>query len=136
MATWQQYRSGVEISSGLANFYCGFDLLDSATSDEAGGSSSVGTIERKKVEDPPSSTTTRAPPNYLLCQACLEDVFAFVPQSKVVPFLEKLRDSNSMTKVRVLLANANVLSFYVDLVFVMLIFYWAEIECGLCDGMD
>eukprot|EP01035_Chromulina_nebulosa_P020758 gene20758-26915_t len=91
------YRSGVEISSGLANYYCGFDLLDSAIPDDAGGSSSVGTIERKRIEES-SSSNTRAPPDYILCQAFLEDVFAFVPQSKVVPFLEKLRDSNSMTK--------------------------------------
>ena len=92
------YRSGVEISSGLAKFYCGFDLLDSAASDDAGGSSSVGTAERK-ISELQSPSTTRAPPDYLLCQAFLEDVFAFVSMSKVVPFLEKLRDANSMTKV-------------------------------------
>jgi hypothetical protein len=77
--------------------------LDSAIPDDAGGSSSVGAIERKRIEESSSSSTnTRAPPDYLLCQAFLEDVFAFVPKSKVVPFLEKLRDSNSMTKVRLL----------------------------------
>ena len=103
--------------------------MDSAIPDDAGGSSSVGTIERKRLEESSSSSNTRAPPDYILCQAFLEDVFAFVPQSKVVPFLEKLRDSNSMTKVRLLFTMRMVC-------ILMSIFICVEIECGLCDGMD
>ena len=124
-------RSGVELSSGIANFYCGFDLLDSAASDDAGGNNSVGTTERKIYEQQSSSSAARVPPDYQLCQAFLEDVFAFVSKSKVVPFLEKLRDSNSMTKVCSLL-NIRMTLFCIF----MLSFYCLENECSLCVGMD
>ena len=89
--------SGVEICTNLADKFCGFDVIDSlVVNDVSGDRTAIGS---SAISLSRSRVPSRYPPDYLLCQTLLEDTFSFVAKGKVFPFLEKMRDTNSMMKV-------------------------------------
>ena len=77
----------MEIAIRLAETFCGYDSENLATSNS--GSSAVDNLPVR----------VRFPPEFTLCQALVDDTYAWVSTAKVVAFSEKLRENNSLAKV-------------------------------------